>query len=449
MQKLRKRTIKSNTPTDAPQVRSNCGLPLNKEETLSVVSSKTSLNNPEVDLHQHTGGLKAVVYVIAIDGKPLMPCSPSKARKLLKNKKAVVKTMYPFTIKLCFECENKTQNTTLGIDSGYVNIGFSAVSEKRELASGTVILDGKTSERLTEKKMYRKCRRNKLWYRKPRFLNRKKAIGSLPPSTQRRYNTHLKLINLYKKTLPITTINIETASFDIQKINSPEIGSMDYQQGDMYGYQNMRGYLMAREKGLCQVCRKEFNKGNTSHIHHIIERNNGGTNKPNNLAILHKKCHINLHKKGLNLSPNKQFKAETFMSIIQGRFIKDIPDANITFGYKTFVDRNKIGLDKTHYNDAFVIANGNTQHRILPIEIKQKRRNNRAIQINRKGFKPSIRKQRYKVQPKDLIWIDNKKHIANSTHCCGARVIIEGTKKSYPIKKVEKFYNFGTFTFNN
>ena len=449
MQKLKERTFKMNTPTDASQVRGNCGSSLNREETLSVASSKTSFNNPEVNQPQRIEGLKVNVYVLSKDGFALMPCKSAKARKLLKNKQAKVVKLYPFTIKLNFECENQTQNVTLGIDSGYKNIGFSALTDKKELASGTVILDDKTSSRLTEKAMYRRGRRNKLWYRKPRFLNRKKEKGWLPLSTQRRYDTHLKLIDMYQSILPITKIRIETANFDVQKINNPEMSGVDYQHGDMYDYQNMRSYLMSREKGLCQICHKEFSKGNTSHIHHIIERANGGTDKPNNLALLHKKCHKDLHKKGIKLSPNKQFKAETFMSIIQNRFIIDIPNVEITFGYKTFVNRNAIDLEKTHYNDAFVIAGGNNQERIQSIEIKQKHRNGRTLQLNRKGFAPSIRKKRYSVQPNDLVWIDDKKEITAGTHCGGTRIIIGIKKKSVSVKKVERSYHFGSFVFIN
>lgn len=77
MQKLEQRTEK-NTPTDTPQVRSNCGLSLNREETLSVADSKTRSNNPEVDLPQHTEGRNAIVYVISIEGKPLMACTSAK-----------------------------------------------------------------------------------------------------------------------------------------------------------------------------------------------------------------------------------------------------------------------------------------------------------------------------------------------------------------------------------
>lgn len=448
MQKLKQRT-KKNTPRNASQVSGNCDLQLNKGETLSVASLKTCFNNPEVNQSQHTGSLNDKVYVISIEGKQLMPCTKAKAKKLLKSKRASVVRLYPFTIKLKFVCENQVQNVELGIDSGFGNIGFSAVTEKKEVMSGTVILDDKTSSRLTEKRMYRRGRRNKLRYRKPRFLNRgNKKEGWLPPSVQRRYEAHLKIINLAKTILPITKITIEIGNFDIQKLENPEISGTDYQQGGLYGYQNMRSYLMAREKGKCQLCKKEFSKKSPSHIHHCRERREEGSNRPKNLAILHKKCHIKLHKKNLKLSAPKVFKESAFMNIIKYKFKKDIPDIHITFGYKTFVDRNKLGIEKTHYNDAFVIAGGTNRNRINPITIRQKHRNNRAIQMNRKGFAPSIRKKRYAIQPKDLIWIDGKKHIVSGIQNKGEYVKVENSKKVYPARQIEKIYHFGGFSYN-
>jgi len=50
-----------------------------------------------------------MVYVLNIESEPLMPCKNAKARKLLKDKKAIVIKKEPFTIKLEFECENITQ----------------------------------------------------------------------------------------------------------------------------------------------------------------------------------------------------------------------------------------------------------------------------------------------------------------------------------------------------
>ena len=448
MQKLAKRT-KTNTPTDAPQVRSNCGLSLNKEETLSVIDLKTSANNPEVDLHQqHTGGLKAVVYVLSVEGKPLMPCKPAKARRLLKSGKAKVVKLYPFVIKLNFECENQVQEISLGVDAGYDFIGFSAITAKKELFSATLKVDGKTSSRLTEKRMYRKLRRSRHhWYRQARFLNRKTQDGLLPPSVQRRYDTHLNYINILKSILPINSITVEIAKFDIQKIMNPEISGKDYQQGNMYEYQNTRAYLMAREKGLCQFCHIAFKKGQPSHVHHCKERGEEGSDRVENLAIMHKKCHTEFHEKGGKISPPKHYKAPIFMSIINKRFRIDIPDVNITYGYITFVNRNKLELPKTHYNDAFVIAGGTNQERCITITVTQKHRNNRAIQLNRKGFAPSIRRKRYDIQPKDLVWIDGKKHITSGMQHKGKRIVVEYNKKSYLIKKVKKIYHFGSFCY--
>ncbi len=114
---------------------------------------------------------------------------------------------------------------------------------------------------------------------------------------------------------------------------------------------------MFREKGKCQYCGKNF-KNSSSHMHHIISKSNGGTDKENNLVLLHKKCHEKLHSKKLfkKFSKNKQYKESTFMSIIQHR-LKSIADET-TYGYETFIKRNTLKLAKTHNNDAFVIGNG-------------------------------------------------------------------------------------------
>ena len=232
------------------------------------------------------------------------------------------------------------------------------------------------------------------------------------------------------------------------KCNKP-FRSIDYQQGDMYEYQNMRSFLMSREKGKCQICGKEFTKTDSSHIHHIIERANGGSDRAKNLAILHKSCHNNLHKKKLKLKPNKTYKDATFMNTIKNKFWNDVSDLEVTYGYKTFTSRINLGLEKTHFTDAFVIAEGTNQKRVKTIEIKQKRRNNRSLQLNRIGFAPSIRKKRYTIQPKDLVWIEGKKYVVKGSQNKGTVIAIFGYKKStIGLKKIEKVYHFGSFCFN-
>jgi 5-methylcytosine-specific restriction endonuclease McrA len=62
--------------------------------------------------------MSTLVYVINQNGQPLMPCRPSKARKLLRDRRARVIGRCPFTIKLLWDCEKQVQEVTLGIDKG-------------------------------------------------------------------------------------------------------------------------------------------------------------------------------------------------------------------------------------------------------------------------------------------------------------------------------------------
>ena len=105
------------TPTDAPQVRSSVTLSLNREETLSEQSLKTPSNNPHVDLQSGMTGRDLRVPVINMRGQPLMPTTPGKARKLLKQDKARVISSSPFTIQLLYATGETKQPVRLGTDS--------------------------------------------------------------------------------------------------------------------------------------------------------------------------------------------------------------------------------------------------------------------------------------------------------------------------------------------
>ncbi|MFX0116708.1 MAG: hypothetical protein ACFFB3_19325 [Candidatus Hodarchaeota archaeon] len=90
------------------------------------------------------------------------------------------------------------------------------------------------------------------------------------------------------------------------------------------------------------------------------------------------------------------------MNVVRTDLAREL-ECETTYGYITKHDRIQLGLAKSHVNDAFVIAGGTNQSRCRILQVKQIRRNNRSIQTNRKGFKPSIRRQRYPLQPHDLV----------------------------------------------
>jgi len=144
----------------------------------------------------------------------------------------------------------------------------------------------------------------------------------------------------------------------------------------------------------------------------------------------------------------KSLKAAACINHIRWRIVKTL-NAEHTYGYVTKYNRKKLGLEKSHINDAFVIAGGTDQERCRPFEVIQVRRNNRSLQKNRKGFKPSIRRQSYPLQPYDLVEYNNRTYIVKGVHCYGSRVILKnvnGKDQSVSIKKVELIsYGKGLF----
>ena len=113
------------------------------------------------------------VFVWNKRGKPLMPCSPAKARHLLKEKKAAVVRRTPFTIQLTIATGESKQPVTLGVDAGYKHVGLSASTEKAELYASEVELRQDVSDLLSARRALRQSRRSRnTRYRAPRFDNR-------------------------------------------------------------------------------------------------------------------------------------------------------------------------------------------------------------------------------------------------------------------------------------
>ncbi|MGF7534981.1 RNA-guided endonuclease IscB [Bacillus mexicanus] len=235
-------------------------------------------------------GLIYLVYVVSKNGNPLNPTNPAKARKLLKSGKAKAITTKPFTIQLQYETPEYTQPFTLGIDSDYSIVGFSVISKDKEIICGEVKLLQGIKNRLEERRLYRRMRRNHLRYRKPRFENRKRREGWLGPSLQHKLDSHIRFIEKMKRILPIKNVIVEITNFNVQKIKNSTFQEIENQLIEQYGF------------------------------------------------------------------------------------------SSITYGFKTKAKRNKLGLDKTPHNDAFIVAGGLNQERCTPLTFTQVRRNNRSLE---------------------------------------------------------------------
>ena len=295
-------------------------------------------------------------------GKPLMPCTPRKARLLLKQKKAKIVGYKPFTIQLQYATGEAVQEIVVGVDEGAKHIGIALVSQGKVLAKGEIELRRDVHSLLLSRAQYRRGRRfRKTRYRKTRFLNRKRSDGWLPPSIQAKLDANFMWIDKFCSLVPSPKVRIEVGKFDVAKMINPNIQGVDYQHGQTYGYYDVRYFVFARDEYTCQVCKK---KNKILHTHHIIYRSKGGTDRADNLITVCSDCHTSEnHKQGGILyqwmcehKKTRQYKEPSFMNILRRRTFQKYPDAEITYGSETSPRRKELGLDKTHYNDAIAIT---------------------------------------------------------------------------------------------
>lgn len=309
-----------------------------------------------------------MVYVLSKTGQPLMPTeNHAKVRVLLKQQKAKIVHSCPFTIQLLYDSTDYTQPVSLGIDAGSRHIGVSATTETKVLYEADVTLRNDIVDLLSTRREARRTRRSrKTRYRKPRFNNRTRKDGWLAPSIQQKVDTHLTTVRKVTEILPVNSITVETASFDIQKIKNPDIAGTGYQQGEQLDFWNVREYVLFRDGHKCQCC-KGKSKDPVLNVHHIESRKTGG-NAPNNLITLCETCHKGYHNGTVSLPKNirrgMKFNDAAFMGIMRWAFFNRVKETyeplgimvNMTYGYITKNTRIEHDLPKDHFIDARCIS---------------------------------------------------------------------------------------------
>ena len=162
-----------------------------------------------------------MVFVLDRHKKPLMPMTPRRARLLLARKRAVVHRLSPFTIRLKDRSvqESMLQPVTLKIDPGSKTTGL-ALARVEETGEGEVHhalhladLSHRGEEirhHLRTRAAYRRRRRStNLRYRAPRFLNRRRRPGWLPPSLRSRTSNVVSWASRYRRWAPLVRLEVE------------------------------------------------------------------------------------------------------------------------------------------------------------------------------------------------------------------------------------------------
>ena len=305
------------------------------------------------------------IYVISKNGKPLMPTTPARAIKMLRDGKAKCIRRTPFTIKLTYQTDNYTQNLTLGIDTGSSKIGSAVVKENGDIIYLSQIeIRNDITDKMKQRSKYRRNRRNrKTRYRQARWLNRKNSIKKdrFSPTMTSKINSHVKEIEFVKSILPIKNIILETGNFDTHALKNPAVlkNKWLYQRGTNYGFANTKAFVLDRDSYTCQHC-KGKSKDSKLEVHHIVFRSNGGSNEESNLVCLCKTCHDKLHKGEISLNKKGKIKSQlkhaTQMNSIRVQLLKIYSTAKETFGYITKEHRQLMSLLKEHFLDAVAIA---------------------------------------------------------------------------------------------
>ena len=373
------------------------------------------------------------VFVLSNTRKPLMPTRPARANRLLKAGKAVVYRLQPFTIILKHRSNGITQPVELKVDPGSKTTGIALVGDF--IKQGRVVLWAANlshrghvvKARLDKRRISRRNRRSrKLRYRPARWLNRanSRREGMKQPSLLSRINN----IKVWQERLiryaPITSITVETVRFDIQKMVNPEISGVEYQQGELLGYE-IREYLLEKFNRTCVYCGK---KNLPLEVDHVIPKSRGGSDRVSNLVFA---CHNCNQVKG-NLSVEEFLKNKPeILKRIKSQLKKPLKDVAVmnairytignvlkgsglptTFwsGGRTKKNRISQSYRKDHWIDAACV--GETGGKISLIDkqvlnIKAMGRGQRqVVRVDKYGFprgKPGRIKRVYGFQTGDLV----------------------------------------------
>ncbi|MEG4485996.1 RNA-guided endonuclease IscB [Microcoleus sp. D2_18a_B4] len=315
-------------------------------------------------------------YVFLIDATktPMNPIHPAHADKLLKTGKAAVFRRFPFTLILKREVENIiTYPIKLKIDPGSQFTGMALVNNQNEVIWGMELQHRGQAikDALESRSCVRRGRRNRnMRYRKPRFLNRKRAEGWLAPSLMHRVLTTETWVKRIAKFAPVAEIVQELVRFDMQGMENPEIEGAQYQQGTLAGYEK-REYLLEKWGRKCAYCDRT---DVPLQIDHVQPRAKSGSDRLSNLCIACEKCN---QKKGtqdlrdfLKRDPKR---ADRILSQSK-KPLKDAAAVNSTrrklfdtlkatglpvrlgTGGQTKFNRCRLGLPKEHWIDAACVG---------------------------------------------------------------------------------------------
>ena len=199
------------------------------------------------------------VFVLDTNKKPLATCHPARAKELLKKGKAAVYRRFPFTLILKEAKPNADPKpVTLKVDPGSKTTGIALVENGKVIFAAEIEHRGQViRDNLEKRRAIRRNRRNrKTRYRHARFQNRTRPKGWLAPSLKSRVDNLQTWFTRFFKLCKLESISMELVRFDMQLMQDAEVSGIEYQQGELQGYE-VREYLLEKYSRKCCYCGKE------------------------------------------------------------------------------------------------------------------------------------------------------------------------------------------------
>ena len=316
------------------------------------------------------------VFVVDQHHHPLMPCTERRARLLLARGRAVIHRRTPLVIRLKDRRVESscTQPVALKLDPGSRTTGIALVrveqteTGERHHALHLAELTHRGYEvhqHMSQRKGYRRRRRStNMRYRAPRWRNRRRPKGWLPPSLRSRIGNVLTWARRYQHWVPLTRIEVERVKFDMALMQYPEVSGIEYQRGELFGWE-VRSYLLEKFQRHCVYCRCT---NVPFEIDHVVPRSRGGTNRISNLVL---SCHECNDAKGNQTAlefghPEVQAQARkpladvaainaTRFALVEALRSMDLPIGTWSGG-RTRWNRDRFQIEKTHAHDALCVG---------------------------------------------------------------------------------------------
>ena len=236
------------------------------------------------------------VPVYSSDAQPIMPANPARARKLLQRGRAVphhVKGLFGIRLLDRTRAQSVVQDVAVNIDPGSQTTGIAVVADD-ENGQRTVLAALEIKHRaftikatLTKRRSFRRNRRARLRFRAPRFDNRRRKPGTLPPSVDSLRIDTMRVVSILRRMFPISSIRLERNKFDPQLMMNPDIKGVEYQRGTLFGWQ-VRAYILDRDGSRCVYCRRRNVRLELDHVRPRAS----GSDRVDNLVPCCRDCNI-------------------------------------------------------------------------------------------------------------------------------------------------------------